>query len=256
MYDFLTTLVTPLPLLIGLGLVCALCSTRPTLQPFRFWRRGLMLATFGLWLYSFPPLAYLTAGTLEWIYPPIHEVPADCQAIVVLGGGVVPPDDLQPRTELTTVSLRRCLKAADLFATKPDVLIFVAGGKRRPEWPGETEAQAMKRMLVRLGVPAEQIVEENRSRSTYENARNLYGPLKSRDIQRCVLVTSGTHLLRGTWSLQKYVTHIVPAGCDYRTAGFLWTADKLLPSADAMRTNQQVVHEWLGVLWYWWNNRF
>src|SRR5262249_38208490 len=75
-------------LLLGAGLVI-------------LWRRRqvpigrLLLATLafaGLAVLSTPALAYLCLGTLEWRYPPRESRPDDAEAIVVLGGGMHPPD--------------------------------------------------------------------------------------------------------------------------------------------------------------------
>lgn len=62
--------------------------------------------------------------------------------------------------------------AASYMSENPGTVAIVSGGKG----PGEeiTEAECMERELLRLGVPTERIIQENRSESTAENIRFSY----------------------------------------------------------------------------------
>ena len=48
---------------------------------------------------------------------------------------------------------------------------------------------------------------------------------------------------------------VVPAGCRYRATEFFWTVFNFLPSAGAANSNQEVIHEWMGLAWYWLKGR-
>lgn len=86
----------------------------------------------------------------------------DEKAVIVLGAGL-------RGTRVSNVLARRLDAAYDYYLENPDAVIVVTGG----QGPGEDipEAQAMKAYLVQKGVPAGQILEENKSTSTEENFR-------------------------------------------------------------------------------------
>ena len=58
--------------------------------------------------------------------------------------------------------------------------------------------QMMKDLLVELGVPPEQIIVEDRSTSTYENAVECRQLLVERQMTRIVLVTDALHMRRAS----------------------------------------------------------
>ena len=123
--------------------------------------------------------------------------PACCaQAIVLLAGMVAPPDEFQPRPVLSDETVTRCLKAAQLYQESGPRLIVVSGGKVDSSKPGPTCARAMADFLMGLGVEPRDLVTEERSRTTHENAVETGRLLAARGIQHIVLVTSATHMPR------------------------------------------------------------
>jgi uncharacterized SAM-binding protein YcdF (DUF218 family) len=88
---------------------------------------------------------------------------------VVLCGWVRPPDDLSPRAELGTDTLQRCLHAAQLYHQGQPCPVIVSGG-RVAGATGPTMAEAMRDFPLTQGVPARDILLENRALSGYENA--------------------------------------------------------------------------------------
>jgi uncharacterized SAM-binding protein YcdF (DUF218 family) len=248
MYVFLTNLLQPyLLLMLILGLTLLVLWSRA------HGARGLAglagLAYVVLWLFSTPLIAYWTAGHLERGYPPLAERPAEAQAIVVLGGGAIPPGESEPTTQLTEPSLRRCLRAAELYRQGPPCPLVVAGGKVDPSQPGDTEAQAMRALVTQLGVSGQDILLEERSRDTYENAVYTQQLLAERNIDCIVLVTDATHLPRAVGLFEQQGLTVIPAASHYFTSEFRWDAFAFLPSVYAARVNGAVFHEWLGALW-------
>ena len=73
--------------------------------------------------------------------------------------------------------------------------IIVSGGSLLPlgGGPATTEAEAMRRFLVDLGVPSEAIVSEGNSLNTLENIRNVRQMVGD---ARVALVTSAFHMPR------------------------------------------------------------
>jgi len=94
------------------------------------------------------------------IYGSHDNVRYDEDAVIVLGAGV--------RGERVSSPLAARLNTAVAYHQKnPRAVIVVSGGQGPQE--NVTEASAMKRYLVACGIPASQIIEEERSTSTYEN---------------------------------------------------------------------------------------
>ena len=194
-YRFIVTLLQPFPLLYLLILWALV----------RLWRNSLgnrrwllvVIVPFGvLGFVSLPVVGHLALGSLEWRYPPQNEVPEDAEAIVVLSGYVRPPNGAAAEVELGSDTLLRCLHAARLYKAKPRP-ILVSGGKVVPGTPGPTLAQAMRDFMVSQGVKEQDLLMEDRSSTTYENAVLSGDVLSSRGIHKIVLVTSASHMRRG-----------------------------------------------------------
>lgn len=95
-----------------------------------------------------------------FLYGQTDTVTHEEDAIIVLGAGI--------HGERLSRTLRNRLDAALAYrAENPDVLIVVSGGQGPQE--DITEALAMERYLLAQGVPAAQILREERATSTREN---------------------------------------------------------------------------------------
>ncbi|MEC8336867.1 MAG: YdcF family protein, partial [Planctomycetota bacterium] len=125
-----------------------------------------------------PLVSFFSAATLEWNYPPIYERPPEAQAIVVLGSGVSPADTIRKKAELDQGGIRRCVKAAELYSAGKPCPIVVTGGRVESYKTGPVMAEVMRDFLIRQGVSASDIILENESRSTYENATQAAKLLK------------------------------------------------------------------------------
>ena len=204
----------------------------------------------GLTLACTPAVAFLGQRSLEWAYPPCVERPADCEAIVILGGYVRPPDQLRPAAELGEDTLYRCLLGAQLYHGGSPCPVIVSGGKVFPREPGPTLAAAMAEFLVDLSVPRQQIVLEQSSRSTHENAVETSRLLRERGIDRVVLVTDARHLRRAEACFQIEGVAVVPRGARHGPTEFEWSLRTFQPSGAAAESLRSVLHEWFGLAWY------
>ena len=130
----------------------------------------LLSVPLGMLLLSTPAVSYLAFGTLEWRFSPLTALPADNQALVVLAGGLLPKDEYQPASLLAENTLYRCLHAAELYRGSGPCLVVVSGGAVEVDREPHAVSLLMKEFLVEQGVAASDILIEDRSRSTYENA--------------------------------------------------------------------------------------
>jgi uncharacterized SAM-binding protein YcdF (DUF218 family) len=106
--------------------------------------------------------------------------------LLVLGGGIhgsAPPWRLAP--DLNDAA-DRVVYAAQLYHADKAKQIIVSGGTL--SWKGvqQSEASAMKALLMQLGVPASAVIEEDQSQSTYENILNSQVLLSAHSVQTLV----------------------------------------------------------------------
>ena len=208
-----------------------------------------------LFLVSWPPFAYLALGSLEWQHPPTIRRAPDAHAIVVLNAGTAYPDSVRREAELEPDTMLRCMHAAQVYSEGPRCPVIVTGGTEDGRGTGPTSAAVMRDAMVRMGVPAADIVLEEKSQTTYENAVEASAILHGLGISKAIVVTDATHLARSLRCFQKRGIIVVPSGCRYGATEFDFSAAKLLPNANAAIDVTRVAHEWLGTVWYRWRGR-
>ena len=186
--------------------------------------------------------AYLALGSLEWRYPPEQARPDAVGAIVVLSANMVPADQLLPAGELGDGTVLRCLHAARLYRQGPSCLVVASGG---PE-----VARLMRDFLIEQGVARPDLLMEEHSSSTYENALESGKLLRERGIVKIALVTEATHLLRAARCFSSQGFEVAPCGCHYRATHFSWSLCDFVPTPGQAAEVQRALHEWLGMAWY------
>lgn len=211
----------------------------------------ITLSFAALTLLSMPALAYLSLGTLEWRYPPSRGRPADAGAIVVLGGGMDPPDATRLHAELNADSLFRCLHAAAVYRGGRPCPVIVCGGRIAAGPSTPPLAHLMRDFLRAQGLREADLIVEDQSRTTHENAVECRKLLDGRGIDKVVLVTDASHMLRAQRSFRRQGITAVPSACHHMATQFEWAVGEFLPSPSAARNQQRIVHEWLGLAWYW-----
>src|SRR5690349_967770 len=161
-------------------------------------RRGLgLVGVVALLLLTIAvmPLGQWLVLPLELRFP-VPSLPERVDGIVVLGGGV---DAWTSRAHGQTVlndAGDRIVQAAVLARRHPEARLVLSGGEGTMLAYGEQEAEYARALLVELGVPAERIVLEDRSRNTYENAVFARQVAKPRPGETWLLVTSAMHMPR------------------------------------------------------------
>lgn len=201
-------------------------------------------------LLSTPLAAYLALGSLEWSHPPRDQRPEPCPAIVILTGGMSPPDDVRRQAEPTADTIYRCLHGAALYHQGEPCPILVSGGKVLADQPGPTLAEVARDLLLKLGVAAEHIWLESISRTTYENAVECREQLAARGIDRIVLVTSAAHMPRAERCFRCQGLTVIPSACQHRATILSLRPGQFLPSPSGAADMQDAYHEWAGLLWY------
>lgn len=135
-------------------------------------------------------IGVLVLGGLIAAYSQIERAES-ADVIVVLGAGL--RRDGRPGLAL----IRRAAQAAILYKEGYAPNIICTGGY--PINAPRSEASACAELLREEGVPAAVILEEDRSRSTEENAIYTREMMDANGWDSAVIVSDGYHLLRATW---------------------------------------------------------
>lgn len=249
MYWLIKHLIQPLPVLLllcGLGIV-VLWVKRPIST------KTLMVVTApfcALVLLYLPLTSHVAQCTLESRYPPMATRPPSVQAIVVLSAGVLGPVGSRRQPGLRERTLHRCLHAARVYREGPPCIVVTSGGDTDGTMLGSPAAAVMRDFLVEIGVPEGQVLTEEQSQTTHENALETAALLAGHGINEIVLVTDAVHLPRATRCFRRQGLRVVPCGCRYRTTGIRASLALILPNARAAQGIQEAWHEWVGLLWY------
>jgi uncharacterized SAM-binding protein YcdF (DUF218 family) len=211
MFVFLSKL---LPLLFfPLGLACLLIILAVLLRRERLQRVILVLALLVLWIGGNRWVSVELARSLEWRYLPPEEIPSG-EVIVLLGGGTAPVEYPRQIVEMNSAG-DRVTYAAWLYHQGKAPHILATGGMLDWSPRGSTPAAEMAELLDMLGVPAEAIWLEDRSRNTYENALYCAQILSEKGIQRILLVTSAMHMPRAVRLFEAQGLEVTPLPTDY-----------------------------------------
>lgn len=215
--------------------------------------RAIVFCYFLLPILALPATAHFVLGSLERQNPPSAGSTTGADAIVVLSGDVLQPDAMRLEAEPGPSTLYRCLHAADLYRESPRPII-VTGATSEPNAREVGCAPVMRELLIKLGVRPEDLIVENNSFSTYENAVACRKILEEHNFRTVILVTDASHLPRALRCFRSQSIEVIPSGCQFRSSK-LSAVLLAPPSIDAAKMVQRACHEWLGIFWYWLRGR-
>jgi len=163
----------------------------------------------------------IAQATLRLATRPLQSTGAlvDCDAVVVLGSPVHADGSLPP-----TVRERVEVGIETLRKSSARLLVFSGGSVRGPE-----EARAMAAHAHRLGVDESEVLVEDQSKTTYENAQRC-AELLLPSCRRVAVVSQPFHLRRACFLFRKVgfdpVGHCAADSVHFRDPlrGWRWTA--------------------------------
>lgn len=100
-------------------------------------------------------------------------------------------------------SVDRLMQAIQLYKKGIVKKIVFAGGDATILQDNVKEADVIKQYLVEIGIPLEDMIFENESRNTHENATNVYKLLKPTKSENILLITSAFHMRRSLGCFKK-----------------------------------------------------
>lgn len=176
-----------------------------------------------------------------------RDIDSKAQAIIVLGGGVVPRiKTLNDKPELNTLSLKRLITAYKLHKRTNLPLILSGGGSKQTQ---NSTAEIMDRTLRHLFNERGDYIEKN-SLNTFQNGKYTANYLHEHNIDHIYVVTDAWHLRRASAVFTSQGFQVVPYPSQYSYVAVRGKFEPYFPNAYALYISQTAFHEWLGYLWY------
>jgi uncharacterized SAM-binding protein YcdF (DUF218 family) len=164
-------------------------------------------------------------------------------AIIVLGGGtsydrehkLVPKDDAGTRITLAAEIYKRCETEGK------SCKVIMSGGN--PQHHEASEAAVYAPLFIAAGVQRDDLILEDKSLDTYENARNTYKILRQRQYDTTIVITSSLHMNRALLAFDAFDLHPQSAVAFVRNPKSWW-----VPHPEGWIDSDSALHEMIGVL--------
>lgn len=204
----------------------------------------ILALCLGLSLYflSVDPVVDWIAEPLEFAHAPYRG--QALEAVVVLGGAHR-SDERKPVTSLlSATSMVRLSEGVRLYQQNPGARLCVSGyGSNDPL----SQAEAMAKVAMAMGVPEQAIVIEPEPRDTREEAAVWSSRLQGKSV---ALVTSAMHMTRALFLFEQEGLRPLPAPTNFQTGqtrGYGWRS--WIPKARNLAVVEAAWHEYLGLFW-------
>jgi len=194
--------------------------------------------------------AYLMQG-LEARFPRPAADPQELSCMIVLGGGF--------EAEVTTArggyefnaAGDRFVEALRLAQKYPQAKILVAGGDGSLSGRYEGDAVIAARFFAAFGLGADRLLEDGKSRTTFENAINVKEILGDAGLSHCLLITSAFHMPRSMGIFRKLGIDVTPWPVDYRSPGNDTLEIDFSQPSQNVQLLSTAVREWIGMVGYY-----
>jgi uncharacterized SAM-binding protein YcdF (DUF218 family) len=214
-------------------------------------RKYLKWGFFMFLFFSLAPIFQIFAWMWEVPLTDMRTMEKEYDIGIVLGGfsrGDVKPFD---RLHFTS-SATRVTTAIELYEAGKIKKILVTGGSFSVQEGQLAEGERTRLFLEKIGIPPEDIIIENKSLNTRENA-TLTKKLIDAEYSgsTCLLITSAFHMRRSKKCFEK-----VDLDCDtFSTSPFSTRINKAIyyypfPNGSVLESWQMLMKEWVGYVMY------
>jgi uncharacterized SAM-binding protein YcdF (DUF218 family) len=187
---------------------------------------------------------------------PRAELPAGGPTCIIMLGGGIEAEVIAARGGFEmNQAADRFIETLRLAREFPASRILISGGDGSLSGSYEGDAAVATRFFEAFGVPADRLIRETESRTTFENVANTKDLLAVNGLERCLLVTSAFHMPRSVGLFSKLGLEVLPWPTDFRTTGHAGLAlDFTQPSTNSQLTTT-ALREWTGLLLYYFAGR-
>jgi uncharacterized SAM-binding protein YcdF (DUF218 family) len=197
-----------------------------------------------------------------WEVPAISDsrLPETGAAILLTGMGTF--DITNQRLEFNDRT-DRLMQVIKLYKLKKIRKIFLCGGAGTVNESDTINADALRDYLVTIGIERSDLIVEDQSNNTHENAIMIKPLLEFYNTnmdtvthrnfhsEKYLLVSSGWHLRRATACFRKEGINVIPYSTDRYSGPVKNDIDYLLlPSSATLFNWEKLTHEWIGCIVY------
>jgi len=188
-----------------------------------------------------------------WEYPGLKASELKKHDVAIVLGGMA-----EYNNDLDVLSIRRqgdrIFQAVTLYKNGKVDKILISGDSGHLTDRGLHEARQMKAILVGWGIPETDILTEENSVNTYQNAKETSKLLRQSypELKSCVLITSGIHMRRALGCFEKQGLKVTPYATDLytnRTRNFYWD-QYIIPNVSNFSLWNDLLKEMVGYLVY------
>jgi len=237
----------PSNVLLGLILIGAICVLARRQE--RIGRVVLGLGLAGLLLAGFSPLSQMLIAPLEARFPrPDLAAGPPVTGIIILGGSEDGRAGSQKELAGLNEAAERITEGAALGLRFAQSRVLVSGGNGHLLKDVPAEALAAGRLLQALGIGAERLLLEDKSRTTWENAVMSKAMAAPKPGERWLLVTSAWHMPRAIGCFRAAGFPVEAWPVDYRLAPRLSFEESYI---SGIRQMDFAIREYIGLLGYY-----
>jgi uncharacterized SAM-binding protein YcdF (DUF218 family) len=167
--------------------------------------------------FGYTPLSNFLLNKLEDFIKPSKYPLQQLKGVIVLGGIFESGLNSKERNDVSlNIGAERLTKALEIYNKNPKLLILFSGFSNELKPQGWSESDMAKKFFLEQGVRSENLIFENKSRSTFENIIYSKDIIKNNE-GTWGLITSAYHIPRSYFAFQKQGLVLEPISVDYRT---------------------------------------
>jgi len=225
--------------------VVSLFLKNPVWKKRLLWTAGILFI-----LFSNPLLHRLALLSWEKNLVPASSVAGKAE-VVVVPGGMASMQESTGRIRFNG-SADRLFQALELYKKGAVKKIVIAGGNPYLTRKERPEADFLKEYLLLLGIPAEALLTEEKSRNTRENAVNTAALFNRNGWEkRIILITSAFHSRRAVLAFEQAGFTVTPYDADpTKSIRPVNLKESLLPNPGTFGGWHMLIKEWVGMVVY------
>jgi uncharacterized SAM-binding protein YcdF (DUF218 family) len=244
--QFLSFLALPLTMILIL-IICGAVFLRKS-----WGKRSLWAGIILLLIFTNPFLSNLAILTWEPNFKQFDQV-ENYELGIVLTGVTNLSKTAYDRTFFQK-GADRITHALQLYRMGKIKKILISGGQGLNPVNEQSEAELLQRFLIMTGMPASDILIEDQSKNTAQNAQFTKTFLEQNNItndQEFLLITSAFHMYRAKRCFDKAGLNTQTFPADYYSHDVKYDLPSILyPNAESLIIWNKLIKEWLGIAMY------
>lgn len=170
-------------------------------------------------------------------------------AVIVLTGMAQSRNSSDDRIEFSG-AVDRILTGISLVKNGKADYLIISGGDGSLTRQNQPESRILKKFSLQWGLKAEQILIDDISRNTYENAVESAKLVESHKMKKLLLITSAFHMVRSRGCFKKVGLNVDVYPVDFLAEKERGDFRDYLPSSASLAKTNLFIHEIVGILVY------